>query len=50
MSPCPRHPYFETRIDTRYERAGGNLELNQGKFEDENGLTAIWEDRYDLDG
>ena len=25
----------------------GDLELNQGDFEDENGLTAIWEDRYD---
>lgn len=47
MSPCPRHPYFETRIDLRYDRVAGNLELNQGDFEDENGLTAIWEDRYD---
>jgi hypothetical protein len=50
LSPCPRHPYFETRIDLRYDRVAGNLELNQGEFEDENGLTAIWEDRYDTDG
>ena len=50
MSPCPRHPYFETRIDLRYDRVAGDLEINQGDFEDENGLTAIWEDRYDKDG
>ena len=46
MTPCPRHSYFETRIDTRYDFVAGSLSINQETFEEQNGLAAIWADRY----
>ena len=46
MTPCPRHPFFETRYDTRYDYVPGNLFIDRTKFEKENGLLDIWADRY----
>ena len=46
MTPCPPHPYFDTKVDTRYDFVPGDLTLRRNLFEEENGLTVIWNDRY----
>lgn len=44
--PCPRLPYFETSVDTRYDFVQGNLSLDLETFEQENGLSEFWAGRY----
>jgi hypothetical protein len=47
MSPCAKSDYFETITDPRWKQVAGKYEVSLEKFEQDNGLTDIWNARYD---
>lgn len=49
MTPCPQHLNYKTLIDPRYDLVAGGLVVGQQLFDDQNGLTTIWADRYTND-
>lgn len=46
MSPCLASDYFDSVYDSRYSRVPGGFKVQKSTFEEQNGLTEIWKDRY----
>ena len=48
MSPCPKSKYFDTLTDPRWTQVPGGYSVSQETFEQQNGLTDIWNSRYSV--
>ena len=49
MSPCPENEFFDTIHDPRYFQMEGGFSITSANFEEENGMTHMWDNRYSND-